>query len=89
MFRQIRDFFRQTEPREFITGRLVVRLVVKEYLLEGKIISEEKLHWYKAINITEMVKVSVQFSHSVVYDCSPPGLPVHHQLLEFTQTHVH
>ena len=22
-------------------------------------------------------------------DCSTPGLPVHHQLLEFTQTHVH
>ena len=22
-------------------------------------------------------------------DCSVPGLPVHHQLLEFTQTHVH
>ena len=22
-------------------------------------------------------------------DCSRPGLPVHHQLLEFTQTHVH
>ena len=22
-------------------------------------------------------------------DCSMPGLPVHHQLLEFTQTHVH
>ena len=21
--------------------------------------------------------------------CSTPGLPVHHQLLEFTQTHVH
>ena len=21
-------------------------------------------------------------------DCSTPGLPVHHQLLEFTQTHV-
>ena len=38
---------------------------------------------------------SVQFSHSVVSDfcdpmnCSTPGLPVHHQLLEFTQTHVH
>ena len=36
-----------------------------------------------------------QFSHSVMSDfCSPinrsmPGLPVHHQLLEFTQTHVH
>ena len=40
---------------------------------------------------------SVQFS-SVTQSCptlcdpmdySPPGLPVHHQLLEFTQTHVH
>ena len=44
---------------------------------------------------------SVQFSHSVVslclscltlcdpMDCSIPGFPVYHQLLEFTQTHVH
>ena len=36
-----------------------------------------------------------QLSHSVVSDslrpmnCSTPGLPVHHQLPEFTQTHVH
>ena len=36
--------------------------------------------------------LSVQFSHSVVsdpMDHSTPGLPVHHQLLKFTQTHVH
>ena len=39
--------------------------------------------------------VIVQFSHSVELSlCNPmnhsmPGLPVHHQLLEFTQTHVH
>ena len=38
---------------------------------------------------------SFQFSHSVVSSlCNPmnrstPGLPVHHQLPEFTQTHVH
>ena len=38
---------------------------------------------------------SVQFSCSVVsnslwpMNCSTPGLPVHHQLLEFTKTHVH
>ena len=32
---------------------------------------------------------SIQFSHSVVFNSSRPGLPVHHQLLEFTQTHVH
>ena len=36
-----------------------------------------------------------QFSYSVVLtlcdpmDCSTPGLPVHHRLLEFTQTHAH
>ena len=37
---------------------------------------------------------SFQFNLSVVsdydcMDCSTPGLPVHHQLLESTQTHVH
>ena len=35
---------------------------------------------------------TVQFSRSVVSnpkDCSMPGLRVHHQLLELTQTHVH
>jgi len=38
---------------------------------------------------------SVRFSCSVMsnylrpMDCSMPSLPVHHQLLEFTQTHVH
>ena len=38
----------------------------------------------------------LQFSsvHSVISNSDPmdhsmPGLPVHHQLLEFTQTHVH
>ena len=46
---------------------------------------------------SESVSCSVQFS-SVVQscptlcdpmNCSTPGLPVHHQLLESTQTHVH
>ena len=47
-------------------------------------------------NLTKTSEVesfsSVHFSRSVVSDpmnCSTPGLPVHHQLLEFTQTHVH
>ena len=39
--------------------------------------------------------ISVQFSHSIVsdslqpIDCSTPGFPVHHQLPELVQTHVH
>ena len=48
-------------------------------------------------NSMDCMSSSVQFS-SVTQscltlcnptDCSTPGLPVHHQLLEFTQTHVH
>ena len=43
------------------------------------------------------LKLSVQFSWVTQsgptlcdpMDCSTPGLPVHHQLPEFTQTHVH
>ena len=31
---------------------------------------------------------SVQFSRDPI-DCSMPGFPVHPQLLEFTQSHVH
>ena len=39
--------------------------------------------------------ISVQFSRSVMstlcgpMTCSTPGLPIHHQLPEFTKTHVH
>ena len=49
------------------------------------------LEYCKICNFT---KHSVQFSRSVMSDSatpwiSTPGLPVHHQLLEFSQTHVH
>ena len=42
----------------------------------------------------ETLVSSVQFSQSCPTLCNPmnhstPGLPVHHQLLEFIQTHVH
>ena len=60
--------------------------------------SQEK---YKAFNVLSQCKnltvlSSVQFSRSVVSDSLQPhelystlGLPIHHQLPEFTQTHVH
>ena len=41
-----------------------------------------------------ILKLSLQFSNSITstlcdpMDCSMPGLPVHHQLLELTQTQV-
>ena len=46
-----------------------------------------------AKNIYGMVQFSsVAQSRPTLWDptdCSMPGLPVHHQLPEFTQTHVH
>ena len=48
-----------------------------------------------ALQAGSLLLRSVQFSCLVVsgslrlHDCSMPGLPVHHQLPEFTQTHVH
>ena len=35
------------------------------------------------------VSCSVMSDSATPKDCSMPGLPVHHQLLEHTQTHVH
>ena len=49
----------------------------------------------RVMEIKEKINSSVQFSHSVMSDSlqphesQHPGLPVHHQLPELTQTHVH
>ena len=51
--------------------------------------------WYGWFQSFLFLICSVQFSHSVMpdfwdlMDCSTPGLPIHHQLPESTQTHVH
>ena len=50
---------------------------------------------FKKVGKTTRPFSSVQFSRSFVsnslhpMNCSTPGLPVHHHLPEFTQTHVH
>ena len=58
---------------------------------------KQMLHFIKMGNRKEETFDQVQFSsvaqsYPTLCDpmnCSPPGLPVHHQLLEFTQTHFH
>ena len=50
-------------------------------------------YWFLTLN--KCTISSIQFSRSVMsdfcdpMDCSTPGLSVHHQLPEFTQTHTH
>ena len=47
------------------------------------------LHKYSLISIqfSSVAQLCPTLCHPM--DCSTPGLPAHHQLLEFTQTHVH
>ena len=57
----------------------------------------ESLHCTPETNTTLLITYSVQFSSvpqsGLTFcnpvDCSTPGFPVHHQLPELTQTHVH
>ena len=58
---------------------------------------QELLGPLRALRPAPYLYSSVQFSSAAKscptlcdsMDCSMPGLPVHHQLLRFTQTHVH
>ena len=55
------------------------------------------IHTFRSKNIFNALYICSQFSSLAQscptlcnpMDCSTPGLPVHHQLPEFTQTHVH
>ena len=68
-----------------------------DYPMHSIIFLETELHFQPCDPTCRLKKHSLQFS-SVAQSCptlcdpmnhSTPGLPVHHQLPEFTQTHVH
>ena len=42
---------------------------------------------FSSVQFSSVTQSCLTFCNPI--DCSTPGLPVHHQLLEFTQTHVH
>ena len=70
-------------------GFLHCRQILYQLSYQGSVVRGNLLH------ASLLVSGSVQFIHSVVSDsfrpmkCSTPGLPVHHQLPESSQTHVH
>ena len=43
--------------------------------------------WLRSVQFSSVAQSCLTFCDPM--DCSTPGLPVHHQLLKFTQTHVH
>ena len=64
-----------------------------EHIILGSQFSLTFLKYYSAFDISGLVKFSsVDQSRLTLcdpMDCSTPGLTVHHQFPEFTQTHVH
>ena len=43
--------------------------------------------WFNSVQFSSLTQLCPTFCDPM--NCSTPGLPVHHQLPEFTQTHVH
>ena len=70
---------------------------IKDFFHFVKSISWASILKFYSIKIWCIWKLSVQFSSIAqscliicnLLDCSMPGFPVHHQLPELTQTHVH
>ena len=80
--------------------QFVVIHIVKGFgvVNKAKVFLKLSCFFYDPVDFGNMISgssVSVSVRGSVVSDsfrpmhCSMPGLPVHHQLPEFTQTHVH
>ena len=85
--------------------RVLSLCIIMSILLISNFLLRKFVFCYIAINRHEVSQVSDVIQHAIrmfssvqslshvqlcnPMDCSPPDLPVHHQLLEFTQTHVH
>ena len=56
--------------------------------LDKNSIGKNAQRLYKSINNIQFSSVTQSCPTRDLMNCSMPGLPVHHQLLEFTQNHV-
>ena len=54
-----------------------------------KVLSMWQLHWRGTVSGSASSVAQLYPTLCDPMDCSTPGFPVHHQLLELTQTHVH
>ena len=72
-------------------SRLIITFLPRsKYLLISWLQSSSAVIYF--IDLSNFMDNSVQFSCSVfiaIMDCSRPSFPVHHQVLELIQTHVH
>jgi len=81
-----------------MNSRYVVRFVYQKFSFEYVKLEHQNLHFLSILCLFLYIQISgYQFSSmtqscptlSNPMDCSTPGFPVYHQLLELAQTHVH
>ena len=84
----------------WVSGELLSKLSFLFFICIAAVFQEEAKSTYMRIRLPLLVNLTpysiLLFSYSVwlfetqwTMDCSTPSLPVHHQLLELTHTHVH
>ena len=84
---KIWDFWNQSFPGIWPLKRLNFR-VSHTNSLEGQT-PKSTIEWYLFLNIYQSVQLLSRVWLCDPMDCSTPGFPVHHQLPELAQTHVH
>ena len=69
------------------SNELALRIRWPKYLLELQLQHPSKLPWFSSVQFSLVTQLCPTLWDPREY--SRPGLPEHHQLLEFTQTHLH
>jgi len=77
-------------PSFQLSSQAFLSLSTTELLMFHKIISSHSfIHLFSRLSKTNLVISSVQLLSHVRMDCSTSGFPVHYQLPELAQTHIH
>ena len=81
------DQFNGSSPRPLAPHPWSSSQSISGYIFIGGKADNSELRISPVVQLSSVTQLFPTFCNPM--DCSMPGLPVHHQLLEFTQTHVH
>ena len=76
----------------FFSLNLETKQTYKTYIFRVRFLVSKESIYYKIFSVLNNMFSSVAQLHPTLcdpVDCSTPDFPVHHQLSELTQTHVH
>ena len=82
--------WKSQEVKKMLVVHIIIKYKYREYKNNSWNLLRRAFHSFQFFYIYQFSSVA-QLRPTLCnpMDCSTPGLPVHHQLPEFTQTHVH